>query len=329
MAEPIASQSHEITVLRHARSAWRQQHDSASSATDSRPSEWLSKRVALRDAPPYVALSYAWGDPSMTEPLILDNKRINVTKNLSNALDHLERCLDDEEALWVDALCIDQDNELEKSNQVAHMRDVYAKATKVFAWLGPLDDSPDSDLALLWLENFGSRSDKLGIGAKGIHHLGRLLSQHQDGLTPMFRGATGSAADTAKFVHDIQQSLDASLNPQHGRLVLALHGLLSRQYWSRIWTMQEVVVASKVIFACGPRNVDSICVHHGIRLIQQFKKWQLRTKPMCKPSSEPSATAWQTPKQGLTRLTFNALNLLKANIATGELIYILARTKPN
>ena len=43
--------------------------------------------------------------------------------------------------LWIDALCIDQDGEVDKIEQVKQMRHIYAHAKSVMTWLGPAADT--------------------------------------------------------------------------------------------------------------------------------------------------------------------------------------------
>src|SRR6478609_7161571 len=79
------------------------------------------KRVSLSDPtrPPFVALSYAWGDLNDTLPLDVSGQTIAATRNL-HVLDCLlaSHC---NELLWIDALCIAQQNPQERASQVAMM----------------------------------------------------------------------------------------------------------------------------------------------------------------------------------------------------------------
>lgn len=56
---------------------------------------------------PYEALSYVWGARRSTDMICLDGCPFEVTENLYEALRHLRR-LDEDRALWIDAICIDQ-----------------------------------------------------------------------------------------------------------------------------------------------------------------------------------------------------------------------------
>lgn len=68
----------------------------------------------------YEALSYEWGDPEKSPMFIeLNGERRAVRENLWWALWHL-RDEKDMRILWIDALCINQEKELEKNHQVSH-----------------------------------------------------------------------------------------------------------------------------------------------------------------------------------------------------------------
>ena len=86
----------------------------------------------------YTALSYVWGDPSHTDEIIIDNHKVPITHSLYTALRQLQSdALYGEEVIWVDALCINQADDIEKSAQIRIMREVYHNAGNVRVWLGP------------------------------------------------------------------------------------------------------------------------------------------------------------------------------------------------
>ncbi|OPB36197.1 hypothetical protein A0O28_0109730 [Trichoderma guizhouense] len=81
------------------------------------------------------ALSYVWGSPTVTGEITCNNRRRNVGKNLYDALERL-RLPDEERVLWIDALCINQADNQEKTQQVRLMGEIYSKAQRVLIWLG-------------------------------------------------------------------------------------------------------------------------------------------------------------------------------------------------
>ncbi|KAK4449734.1 heterokaryon incompatibility protein-domain-containing protein [Podospora aff. communis PSN243] len=96
----------------------------------------------------YHALSYEWGSPNDGGDFItIDGVSVWIRQNLHDALKQLSADEDSGELfIWVDALCINQEDLEEKSRQVAMMGDIFHKAERVIAWLGPARD--DSDVAM-------------------------------------------------------------------------------------------------------------------------------------------------------------------------------------
>ena len=122
----------------------------------------------------YVALSYCWGDAGTTREIIVNGYSIRVTVNLEAALRQLRdsNCIKQGLKLWVDAICIDQNNLEERGQQVGRMRDIYASAWHVVIWLGA--DADDSSLAMTAIRYFSARmgtegpSDELYRTSKAI-----------------------------------------------------------------------------------------------------------------------------------------------------------------
>lgn len=91
---------------------------------------------------PYEALSYVWGTEDAKDILHIqqtDNRfhydRLKIKPNLHNALRYL-RLKNEPQSLWVDAVCINQQDEREQSRQVARMGEIYRQATCAVVWLG-------------------------------------------------------------------------------------------------------------------------------------------------------------------------------------------------
>jgi hypothetical protein len=92
----------------------------------------------------YQALSYTWGEPGTETAISLNCLPFMIRPNLEVALRHI-RLERGTVWLWVDAICIDQDNISERNDQVKLMRDVYHDAARVLVWLGEeYDDSGEA-----------------------------------------------------------------------------------------------------------------------------------------------------------------------------------------
>jgi len=88
----------------------------------------------IDEAPPYEALSYCWGDPSDTEPIVLSKSQFSATKNLASALRHL-RLPDKQRLMWIDSICINQADNKERNHQVRQMQRIYRPSRRL-AWRG-------------------------------------------------------------------------------------------------------------------------------------------------------------------------------------------------
>jgi hypothetical protein len=84
--------------------------------------------VSLIDASDYVALSYCWGDQASWKEIIIGDVAVQVTLNLESALRHLQA--KGYSRLWVDAVCIKQQDPVERSQQLLWMGSIYRRATE-------------------------------------------------------------------------------------------------------------------------------------------------------------------------------------------------------
>jgi hypothetical protein len=93
------------------------------------------RTVSLRTLPHYTALSYVWGASTLTRDILLDNKPFTVRENLwtflQQARERQERSL-----FWIDAICINQADNQERTHQVSMMGWIYSCAALVVVWLG-------------------------------------------------------------------------------------------------------------------------------------------------------------------------------------------------
>lgn len=212
----------------------------------------------------YAALSYVWGESHSyaRKPILVNGREIFVGKNLEVALRVL--CASPEFVdgykLWIDALCINQEDLEERGHQIAKMRDIYSNAWTVIAWLG--EERSDSGKAIDLVRALSEASAK----QNGQELEARLLEN------PAYLGS-GSW--------------------------LALHELMQRPYWFRLWIIQELVLGSSaVILRCGDHFIDwtSFCVGIGFLFDYLWTiKDQLLKKDIYSRDLEPNTpTAWGT-----------------------------------
>jgi hypothetical protein len=278
--------------------------------------------------PMYTALSYTWGDPLATTPILVNGIETHITLNLEAALQHI-RQPSDEIVLWIDALCINQDDLAEKNHQVEMMREIYSGAEVVIAWLGVAGD--DSNIAMevlgqgleAWIdvekieynsdeEDWSTDSDSWVSSddqgsntpsvfqqqdtttasaqrgpqlpspptageSRNMDNLSDSGDEDRDGhrITDQLtgsassEGASFSSRDSAStrdvrsvrwedvaVTNELFREFFAAFKQFTAREVLAMRALLTRSWWSRIWVIQEVLLAKRVIFKCGDAEVS-------------------------------------------------------------------------
>ncbi|KAK5736563.1 hypothetical protein LTR17_007382 [Elasticomyces elasticus] len=175
------------------------------------------------DCPSYRAVSYTWGPKSSTiKPISIssqgnplheeptDERRSLHSQNLFDLLNQL-RSEQSDCWLWIDALCINQDDADERSHQVKIMGDIFRAANTVLVWLGPFTHSEADPYR-----------DTTGVGLDVVHMIQR--DHHRD-VRSLY---IGDYAHTA-------------MNLVKGRGICAL------PYWRRRWIVQELLLARSVV----------------------------------------------------------------------------------
>ena len=117
------------------------------------------KIVPLSKTPIYEALSYTWGKLVFPASMKCSpSGQLCITENLNVALCHL-RLKDRIRVLWVDAICINQQDIVERSQQVSLMREIYEGADHVIVWLGK--DNGNAKLAFERLQDVPEYTDRV------------------------------------------------------------------------------------------------------------------------------------------------------------------------
>ncbi len=101
----------------------------------------------------YTALSHTWGTPKLECYIRIEGRYLAITRSLQDALIRVKTRLAKRSNwwpahLWIDAICINQADRVEKSHQVSLMGHIYSRADKVIAWLGPPKDDSNMRLAV-------------------------------------------------------------------------------------------------------------------------------------------------------------------------------------
>ena len=249
--------------------------------------------VALENEPRYTALSYVWGDPSDRLPFVLDSHRLLITRNLALALQALQ--LDDEPfVLWIDALCINQNDLKEKSEQVLRMKEIYASASLVIVWLGAA--TPATDVAMDMFNAYYAKGPSLDLTAR---HTYRFRDEQRQELV-----------EDPKFKNFIESDGIPSL-------LMVMQFLLVREWWYRAWVLQEFCVGQEVYFACGNKNLRLAIFDNTIMSFKTFLNiWSahvLYTPEQWFTTSNKDKSKRLSKTEGATEVE-HAMNFLKQRL---------------
>ncbi|OAL48543.1 HET-domain-containing protein, partial [Pyrenochaeta sp. DS3sAY3a] len=99
----------------------------------------------------YACVSYCWGKNENFRWLSCDGQRFRITAVVDTMLRHLRKPTK-ARSLWIDAICINQNDEDEKAKQVASMGEIYHTANKVHVWLGPETGTDEVPAAFAYLK---------------------------------------------------------------------------------------------------------------------------------------------------------------------------------
>ncbi|RSL74446.1 hypothetical protein CEP53_000298 [Fusarium sp. AF-6] len=162
----------------------------------------------------YTALSYTWGPPVFEATIECDGHAKRITSGLEAALKQF-RQPHDSIMMWIDQICINQDDEAEKKKQIPLMGRIYERARSTVIWLGEAGNGSSSALKLI--ERITS-----------ILHF------------------TLSEVDMKSF-----QRIGLPVADSHAWK--ELWDLLARPWFTRVWIIQEAILSSlyQTWFACG------------------------------------------------------------------------------
>jgi len=182
----------------------------------------------LDEPPPYEALSYAWGDSKERYPIRCGNGSLEVTDSLLAALRRL-RDVSAERVLWIDAICINQQDDMEKGHQVQQMAEIYSRASRVLIWLGEETESvPAAFEAIRWTRTlFPDGAAFITVVKMPPEQIREYHQRNQNYL------ASGEMIRISKMWEPV---FELGLRP----------------WFTRKWIVQEVVSGQHGLIICGP-----------------------------------------------------------------------------
>ncbi|KAK5069398.1 hypothetical protein LTR51_008648 [Lithohypha guttulata] len=237
--------------------------------------DFALEKVSLEDGPHFVAVSYRWGDVNGLRDVQINDHNVKLRQHVCAMLNQLHR-QHHMIRLWIDMICINQNDPDEKSEQVPLMGEIYSKAAKVYAWLGEAD--PETDLVFDVLTEFRDVRNVAGFPASW--DAAEQLSFHRQLFRDIYHGKAGSLPEKSDIDDDMLHDEFNWLRP-----------LYARPYWGRVWIVQELVLAKTVVICCGDKciNFDDI---YGLSL--DWGSFEQGFDTGTYQKMKPQSTGWYT-----------------------------------
>jgi hypothetical protein len=179
----------------------------------------VMRRQKLEDKPRFSAVSYVWGTATASVSVACNGKWILVTPTVFEMLDYLRI---HELPLWIDAICINQQDNAEKATQIPLMGRIYANAASALVWLGPLPARPRVESFML---NFP--------------HVCQLARNWQPRRRYRYLAWRGD-----------------DWPPDGDDFWIGLFWLLNHNWFRRLWTFQEAVLAARIVLVIGSLGIE-------------------------------------------------------------------------
>ncbi|KAF4341528.1 heterokaryon incompatibility 6 OR allele [Fusarium beomiforme] len=212
----------------------------------------------------FAALSYVWGSAADRVDIEIDGIQVPVSKSLANALKEIRKYLkyefpDRDQSkfrIWVDAVCINQADAAERTEQVKLMRDIYSSADLVLGWLGAEDD------------------EKIARAMTVIKV-----------LSTAFRAARWEIDNLLNL--EWLKICGLTKEPECDKFWNSLDYLALLPYWRRVWILQENVLASTLFYIAPRAFVEYSSLMSVCRMLEMLS-FKLTEKQATKPGFVPS-----------------------------------------
>jgi hypothetical protein len=236
--------------------------------------ECLLSQSDLSTQPHYKALSYVWGSVDTEYGILLNGKPFPVGANLWVALYHLRDPIT-YQTLWIDAISINQKDEAEKAVQIRQMGKIYSQAANVLAWLGPHSD-----------KNIDEAIDDMGILYLSIPLSVRLGPPIKFPLT--LDESEDLMERTSGWVEIATKLLRKHPRSPHSMALIFFYC----PYWRRLWIIQEVLLAQKLVICCGNKRFPWE-IYSELRPLMQHLHIMANTQPPLLPPEFRVGIDWQ------------------------------------
>lgn len=220
--------------------------------------ELCMKQFSSDECPEYYALSYVWGSSHCDRPILVNGQLLSITENLLIVLSQL-RQKNFEGWIWIDAICIHQDNNLEKGLFLQRMPSIYKGAKSTLAWVGEHDrgNSSQSKDSLLWITRMEVIIQQLvrlptteNIHSEDENHSTSTMDQIESkDLMALLSTKQDLVMKTMLKIAEILKGRDKEC-------VRTLEELLSHPIWTRIWIVQEFASSGDVVLVNKEQTLE-------------------------------------------------------------------------
>ena len=244
------------------------------------------RHATINNPPTFSALSYTWDDQSRSQTLYVDDGSVlKVTPNVERAMESLNVHGDlAPYSIWVDGVCIDQEDTRDKEAQIHLMGKIYSAASKVIVWLGP---------STVQIETALEASAALLLTLVGV---------------------------PGKIAPERHTMLKYGLPALNSPIWDGLGQLFARPWFSRLWVLQEAVLAQEIDFVCGGRVMDFAYLMNLGEVLKSTGLFSLfkTDSQTYHGQGIPSLSIISDMKRKLARSKNKSISLLTLLIATSE-----------
>ncbi|KAE8135976.1 heterokaryon incompatibility protein-domain-containing protein [Aspergillus pseudotamarii] len=251
--------------------------------------DWICGDVVeanLLLGPTFDALSYTWadekGDASRSGKIycVPDFSVIEITKNCDMAIRRL-RHPKKKRRIWIDAVCINQQDAQERTHQIAQMSKIFTSARRVIAYTG--EGTPQTDTLFDWLNGLDISELNVPLigGLDDLSHpiatikepadLRRVIARIRVGVNEriIMAGMYGKRC----FSKSPHQSGTANEKISIKKAELTKFALMycSRRWFKRVWILQEVILPDlhRTRIVCGSRTTTAERALHALGLLKE------------------------------------------------------------
>jgi hypothetical protein len=207
----------------------------------------------LRSSDPdviYEAISYVCGPPIVAQQFYFSDGQLGIGQNLFEALERF-RELHRTRRLWCDAICINQDDSLERSRQVGMMGRIYKLTKRVLVWLGPASASDHLAFATI-------------TASKAVQGASR-VDRSSQGFFPLIRKELLCNPYCDCCFERVALPANVAIEG-----LLAVMKLVRGPYFTRVWTIQEAAAGSHVELYCGMHHSSWQDFEWSVRVFYLF-----------------------------------------------------------